>query len=775
MTDDYRLENLERTQLEKTRRRRKGRSQRYYRMLLFAAIAVGLVVLAAPSIISHTGLAHAMLRRQAASYGWEAKADSIDVGWVTPLAVRNLVLVGLTDGTRIEIQQVDTTLKVGDLVRLDGSQLGEVTVRGAHMEADVFNGGSSIESDMSTMLSNESGSSATNAEIKIQDFSAKIRHRESSLIWKVEQANSAVSLSGTQTNVSLSGLLSAPDGTDGSLQCEFGLNSDHGGSQDQSNWKLGIDTQSFPLSVADLITTRFRDQASGSPEYISGHSTGKLVLKGYPDGALEAEILGLQVRNFQASTESTWSNTLATVDGRIALSEGRFFSENLNVTTDFAAARLDGAFPASISMAGSGDNPLRWLQSLDGKALVEVDLPAFEKAMPGLIPLRQDAVLVSGRAKATIENVPGAAGERRSQFMIESGAVRARSAGRAVVLSPIRFTATVADIAGNLRAEEFKLQSDFATGSGRGALRAGHADLQVDFGQLYTTIRPILDLSELSLGGDADIEVDWNVAAQSTQRQQTWNLTARGTANQLLVTLPDGQRFKRNFIQGSLLTRGLWSGNSLDELSVADFEMASGGVSLTAQLTEPVSAPSLETAFPIALTIDGRLENLGESLRPWLPEVVGDLEGRITGSALAAVGRTSGSLSQADFKLTQLRIHYGDAWYRQPEVDVAFKGVYAWPSGNLHTETFTATGQSLSLAVRGDASPEKTHLEVAWDVDLRGLSESVERTLAHAAMARPGETSTNPPVRPIAFRSGGDDRQSLHGTSRGKLTAIRVE
>ncbi|MEM6473004.1 MAG: hypothetical protein AAF802_25815, partial [Planctomycetota bacterium] len=212
-----------------------------------------------------------------------------------------------------------------------------------------------------------------------------------------------------------------------------------------------------------------------------------------------------------------------------------------------------------------------------------------------------------------------------------------------------------------------------------------------------------------------------------------------------------------------------------DELSVADFEMASGGVSLTAQLTEPVSAPSLETAFPIALTVDGRLENLGESLRPWLPEVVGDLEGRITGSALAAVGRTSGSLSQADFKLTQPRIHYGDAWYRQPEVDVAFQGIYAWPSGNLHAETFTATGQSLSLAVRGDASPEKTHLEVAWDADLRGLSESVERTLAHAAMKRPGETSTNPTVRPIAFRSGGDDRQSLHGTSRGKLTAIRVE
>ncbi|MEM0925767.1 MAG: hypothetical protein AAGJ83_07000, partial [Planctomycetota bacterium] len=124
----------------------------------------------------------------------------------------------------------------------------------------------------------------------------------------------------------------------------------------------------------------------------------------------------------------------------------------------------------------------------------------------------------------------------------------------------------------------------------------------------------------------------------------------------------------------------------------------------------------------------------------------------------------------------QPRIHYAGSWYRQPLVDVVFRGVYAWPSGNLHAETLTATGESLSVAVRGDAGREKTHLEMVWDADLQGLGRSVETTLAQAATVRDGETNQNtPPIRPIGFRRAGEPTYSLRGVTTGKLTAIRQE
>ncbi|MEL6110897.1 MAG: hypothetical protein AAFU85_33235, partial [Planctomycetota bacterium] len=61
-TNKYQLEELQRDQEEATRRRRRKRSRRYYRMV-FGAIGLLLVfVLAAPSLISVSGIARALVR-----------------------------------------------------------------------------------------------------------------------------------------------------------------------------------------------------------------------------------------------------------------------------------------------------------------------------------------------------------------------------------------------------------------------------------------------------------------------------------------------------------------------------------------------------------------------------------------------------------------------------------------------------------------------------------------------------------------------------------------
>lgn len=798
MTEDYRLEDLERTQLETTRRRRQGRSRRYYRLLFVVVFFIALTVLAAPSIVSHTGIAHRMLRSQAATYGWIATADSIEVGWVTPLSIRNLVLVGESEKTRVHVQQLDTALTVGSLVRFHADELGEITVRGVELEGEVFEGGSSIESDLQTLLTDESEEpSRVRSEIKIQDLVAKVQEAETQRQWSLDQANSTVSLRGGEFALTASGLVLAPDGTDGSLRCSFHstdatrVATDASASEpfDKAAWELSLETQSFPLSVADLVSLRYRNQISAFPSRVSGHTTGELTVKGFRDGAIEADVDALQVRNFHASTETSWNNALATLDGRVALAGGRVFGDQLNIATDFASATLDGAFPATISLIGPQDNPLQWLQTLDGRAVVEVDLAAFDRALPGLIPLRSDATLVSGRARATIEsvadrNITPVAGQasptqRKSRLTLESDSLRARAGGRPVIIQPIELSATVTDASGILRADEFRLRSAFANGSGSGTLRDGSAELQVDFGRLYTMLRPVLDLSELSLGGDADLELQWNVQQDRVSGTQQWKFEGNGKANQLLVTLPSGQRLKRNFVQGKVLASGKWNGRSLQELSSAEFGLLSGGVDLVARLAEPVAKPKLESSFPIALEVDGRLENFSESLRPWLPESLGDLEGRISGSAVAEVSQSSGSLTSADFQLRQPRIHYGNRWYTQPHLNVVFRGVYNWPSGNLHAEELTAVGESISLTARGDAGIEKTHLELAWDANLDGLMRSMETTLAQAAVARTGNETGGgnfqAPVRPIGFRNENRDRYGVRGRSWGKLTAIEVQ
>ena len=137
-TDDYLLDDLQRSQLNATRRRRWNRSRRQYRFLLLSIGFLAPLVLAAPSLISHSGIARSMLASRALAYGWTASADSLDVGWITPLSIKGLKLVGQSGETTIDIERADTALTVTDLLRFDPASVGEVSLRGVNLACTVI-------------------------------------------------------------------------------------------------------------------------------------------------------------------------------------------------------------------------------------------------------------------------------------------------------------------------------------------------------------------------------------------------------------------------------------------------------------------------------------------------------------------------------------------------------------------------------------------------------------------------------------------------------------
>ncbi|WP_145391245.1 translocation/assembly module TamB domain-containing protein [Stieleria neptunia] len=771
MRDDYLLDDLERTQLDATRRRRSNRSRRYYRMLLLALGFLALLALAAPSLVSHTGVARSMLASSAQAYGWTASADSIDVGWITPLSIRGLELVGPSGETVIQIDRADTALTVMELLRLDPAAVGEVSLRGVGLACSVDEGGSSIESDLAPLLEpSDQPASQVSASIQIQDFGATATDSTSGESWSLSQSNVSVTLDGAQISGEIAGVVNEPGGSGGAIQSQFDWQ-----AESAELWKVSLETESFPLSVANLIARRFSGVIDGFPQQVSGDTTGRLQLAGAPDGAIQASLGDVRIRNLRTIVASSggastndgqpqpapakqWNNELATLDGNVALSGGWLLGQGLELTTDFASATLDGSFPTTISLVGSDDNPLSWLQALDGKARVDVDLASLDQALPGLIPLRSNVTLVSGRASGIIENTPA---PRRSNLTVSSNSLRARADGRIVMIDPIELTATVTDDNGSLRAERFNVTSSFAQASGSGTLQDGMAELQIDFGRLYTMLRPVIDLSDLSLDGTAGGEVKWTVNRSGADQADRWDLLGSGEAKNLLVTLPSGHRFQRAIVQGDVAAKGQWNGRTLEQLTTADLAIRSGGVSFGVELMSPVSRPTPDSIYPVRLESDGRLENLSESLRPWLPELLRSAEGRLTGSAIANVSRAGGSLSKAEFVVSQPRINYDSQWYIQQSVTVNFDGVLDWPSGNFSSQELTVRGEALSLAVRGAASREKTNLDIAWNADLKRLQESVGATIARAA-------STNL-VRPISYRPVQEHAYQISGLSSGKL------
>ncbi|MCC9599420.1 hypothetical protein LOC67_02525 [Stieleria sp. JC731] len=736
-------------------------------MSLFVLGFLGFAFLAAPSIVSHTGIARSILVSQAASYGWQASVESISVGWITPLSIKNAAFVGPSGNTKLEVARADSSLTAVNLIRFNPADLGELSLRGVKLDCAVDQGQSSIEADLAKLLEPSDSESATvRTSVLLQECSVVARDSATQKTWTIKQANAKVNVDGDRVTGEFAGVVGEPSGSEGSIQSQFVWHDGATESADQlSDWELSLEANSFPVSTADLIARRIFTDSDSTPLGSSGEATGRVRVLGKNQNGVRLEIGDLQLRNFQStlplSKPQRWQNNLATLNGQVDWSEGRLFGNDLSVTTDFASAELDGSFPTSISFVGTHDNPLLWMQSLQGMAKLNVDLAALSEALPGLLPIRDDATLVSGTATAILRNQRATDDVMpRTELSLKTRSIRARSGGRIVVIEPLSLDATVSDQDGSLLAEQFSLSSSFAEASGSGMLRGGQAQFSVDFGRLYTMLRPVIDLSEFSLGGNADGNIRWSVSSADGSDQ--WELSGSGEAKQLLVTLPGGHRFKRSIVQSSLTAKGNWAGNQLQRLSQAEFALGSGGVLFKAQLTEPVTQPTQESSYPVRMEIDGRMENLSESLGPWLPEQLASAEGRISGTAIAQLNRYGGIVSKADLEMLQPRINYQDRWYSQPKLTLHFGGSLDLTAGTLSTPSTTIVGESISLAIRGEALPEKTNLEIAWKADLEGIQDSIGATIARAAAI--------PTVRPIGYRPVEEDSYRYAGICNGKFT-----
>lgn len=794
-TDNHLLDEIDRTQRETTRRRRDGRSRRYQRLIFATVGFVALIVLALPSLVSHSGMAQSMLASQAEQYGWQADAGSIDVGWITPLSVKDLKLTGQSGETSIELSQIDTSLTVLSLLQFDPREIGEVTIRGANVACTVASGTSSIESDLAKLLEpSEEPAADVMADLTIQDLRAAITDKATDKKWLVDQSNVDVHLEGAEFSGDFGGAITEPSGSSGSVQSHFAWKphrefavSTRGNETPEKQWELSLLAESFPMSILNLCARRMGNTVSGIPTSYSGDTTGQIRMVGAMDGGIQAALEDVRIRGLQTSGQSnpearplSWSNELATLDGELSLANDWLFGHGLELTTDFASATVDGAFPTTITLTGADDNPISWLQSLDGKARVDVDLAALDRALPGLMPLRAGATLVQGRTSAAIKNSlsrnSNGQSVKRSQLTLSSDALRARSGGRPVTIDPITVAATVVTEQGQVRAESFSIDSQFATASGSGSMQTGNADFQVDFGRLYAMLRPIVDFSDTSLGGTADGSVRWNItAAPGSGSNDRWELSGDGQATQLLVTLPDGHRFKRAIVKGQLSAVGRFNGKTLQELTTAEVALHSGGVAARAELLSPVARPTADSLYAVRLTGDGRLENLSESLRPWIPETIRDAEGRVSGSAIARLNASSGSLTQANFDLAQPRIAYANQWYSQPNLKVDFKGAIDWPSGEVVAEQCTVAGQAISLAVKGSVGPAQTLLDVAWKADLEQLMESVGTTVARAQNNQTGTGRTTTQLKPVSYRPVKVESHRVAGICEGRSKVTQID
>ncbi len=769
-TDDFILDQVERDQQQHTQRRRENRSRRRQLYVFGTLTLILMLVVGAPALVSRSSIGRSLLIQALAGYELESSVDSIQIGWVTPLRIQGLHLHGAT-GSDIAIDQLHVDLTVSDLIQSRTSNLGEVSVRGVILSCEVDQGRCNLEDDLRLLLQPSDEPSSLSAQIKLQDITVSATDVVTGGTWQLSQSSADAIVTPGKTEATFTGVLTEPGGGGGSLQGAVLYSPDSSlerlpEGQAAQRWRLEIACESLPLSVASLVRRRVTELAPYVPSRIHGDATGGVLVQSLANGTVEASIDDLRVRNLTAADEGSrvWSNGLATISGDLVLQGDRVIGRHLSAATDFASATIDGAFSRTFSLVGANDNPLRWLDAIDGTATAQIDLAAFDRSLPGVLPLRDDAIIISGRVAAKVESTPNGQ-TRRSQLLIDTDAFRARARGQAVVIDPIKLSASVSNDHGQLRADHFEWKSTFGSAVGHGDLRSGVADFEMDFGRLTAMLRPILQVSETTLAGTANGSIQWNASADSA-----WRLSGSADANDLLITFPSGQSIRRPSLRGVVDAVGHWGGQSLDELSSAKISLVSSGLDLQAELMEPVRQPGAEVPMPVRLRGTGRMETLTEAIGPWLPRDFADLAGGFQLNAQAEVASSSSRLTKASLVLTEPSIHYASRHFSQSKMEVDFDGIYQWPSNDLEAKDLTVSGNAFSMRVAGKSTAEEVDLDIQWHALLDRLQGSVRQPVAASI--------SDSPFRQVGFRpeaSAAGSGWTVSGDCEGSIRLKRKQ
>lgn len=747
-------ETSELATIRRTRRRRDARAKRRSKWMLIGGIAVLALLIGLPSLISHSSIGQSILASSLRQYELDAKSQRVRMGWLTPLRIDDLIVVGRTERSELVVDQIDVDYTLMDLIR-GRSPSKLVTLRGVQLACEISSGRSSIEDDLDLLLSQPSRNDSTTAgQFQIAELEVIVTDADRNQSWTLSQTNATIDLLSNRIQGTFAGVLIEPTGNSGAWQgsVEWFQSTAGQDALPKSQWRLSFNTESLPLSVASLARKRFQESAGVIPQELTGDISGAVVISGATPGNSEARFDQVTIRNLQASDldsetqqlSAVWSNESASLDGELLLTEERLFGKRLVSNTDFGELSFDGSLARNVSFTSTDDNPLRWLGQIDGVARAQIDLPSLQSALPKALPLRNDAKLISGSITARVESLPNQqrGTPRRSLMEVRSSPIGATSRGQQITIDPVLFTAIVAgddrNVAANssgaisnIRTEQFEWQSKFARAVGSGDLRNGNARIDIDFDRLMGIVRPIVDLDTFDLTGQAEGNIQW-----TTDPNQVWRISGDADAKNLSIVYGDNTAIKRKQVSVNLDAVGRLSQDRLSFLDQANVLLRSDSLQFKADLLQPQTNPSFGTPTPWRVSASGALPDLESIARDWLPSDVQQFAGTFDVVASGVFSAKESLIDNATIELVEPSFLASGSVLRQPNLTLSFTGLWNLNNNSINAQQCTVIGDAFSASMVGQSSEDGMQANIGWRAKLERLQQSASPKFATRTAAK---------------------------------------
>ncbi len=712
----------------KSRRDPRGTRLWTYAAGLFAVLLI--LVAALPTIVCSTPLLDFAMQRAVASSEWKIKASKLQVGWFTSFEASELELQGPSGATQIKIASVSSELKLLDLLR-GASDYGTIQLQGLQLQTGLLPGMTSLEADLAKFNSSSSGDgteSSTSSghyaiRLQLQNGDVSIVDPQGQ-IWKCGDINGSVlyeSFGVEQKAVGqLAIVLQDPSQQSGKADLQFAL--DPTTAQQPAMWNGHLSADSLPLSFLQLAAVRVPALAEQLPRDLRGLTTGELRAAGTLAGdTIQLNANPLTIANLSANdarySAKPWFVQQARVEGVMQWWQGNLSGNPLRITTDFTTTELNGIV-AFDRLFGSMQNQLT---ALAGDLDVRVDVAKFNQALPGLLPLREEAQLTAGTARLVAKAANDSQGLPRLEINADTEQISGTTYGKQVSLPPTTLNLILRPTHGWPKAENLELRSVFANASASGEMQKGHAKFDLDLGRLAEFIKPLVDMPDLRLEGQAAGQLNW-----ALEEGERWQLSGRANGSRLAFKLPGGGSLVEEMLEVAVSAGGIWRNDSLAELSAATVRLSDNGQQWKVDLRQPIQQPSAGSALPIVAAGNGQLSALRQLLGPWLPAEIGDAEGTFIANVQATLGANKLQLANSTVELQQAAVLYDNQLYRPETVTMVFDGEAILPETSLVMRSLKINSPAAAAEVRGQWLPDTPpKFEAAYRVDLRRLGEII--------------------------------------------------
>ena len=685
-------------------------STRWQRSWLFVAAffsAVTLVILAAPSVVSHSQYGRTLVSRAIAKRGVDFDFEFLRIGWSRPLRLSGVRIRCRSTADRFRVHQIDSDMTFGDLLGWSNHSMGHWVLRGIEIHSAVHEDRFSIEDDFKALpMRDHADDSVPSGSIEFQDVALRVTDPDTGKAWEASRVRAQFQLQPDNWVSTFSGRFTEDGKSGGQLAGKFSAPT----TPDDKQSRFEFQAKSFPLSVLTVLQRRFLNGASTIPSLVAGDASGALCIASDRDGVLEIDMDDFNVENLEVTDSvehaSVWSNRRALLDGKFVVSRDQVVGELVG-ESDLASFRLDGVIPRPHGVLDAVRDPVTWLRAMDGTASVEIDLVAIQKLLAGVLPLRDQAQIVSGTCTANIETVNVGADQHR-EIKIKTSALQVEVDDRVVDIDPIDVEATVSSSATDeLKVKRFHWNSSFADVAAKGSYRDGTLDVEVDLKQLNTLLSLFRAPSRGVPAGTIKGNLQW-----SEKQDHSWCLTGSAAASNVQALLNGTRQVRLPQVTGKIDVSGCWGDQTLEELSEATVTLVGSDLSFLGKLTKPVRNIAPDSPLPMRVEATGSLRSLASFLRPWMPEDTYLVDGRLDAKMEGEFSIVSGRLTQATLELSQPRIAYRHRLFHRRELKVDFDGQWQWLQGEFNANLLTVTGDGISAEIRGRAGLARTDLEI---------------------------------------------------------------